>query len=173
MCPGGSDISIYVQSHGALIVDPSARKMLSIRPIAESEYELAAQVALSTFGDSVAASMDPQGVQTFEAFAKADAILLRDAAGGLTYVAMECQRMVGVLHVRDGNHIALFFVLPTCQRAGIGGALMRTVDQVRNLLTVNSSVNAVLAYEKLGFHADGPEQIVDGIRFVPMKRNSY
>jgi GNAT superfamily N-acetyltransferase len=77
---------------------------------------------------------------------------------------------VGVLHVKNGNHIALFFVLPTCQRQGIGRALIRTVDQICPLLTVNSSVNAVASYERFGFCAVGPERIVDGIRFVPMKQ---
>ncbi len=35
-------------------------------------------------------------------------------------------------------------------------------------LTVNASPNAVLAYERLGFTPAGPEQTVNGIRFIPM-----
>jgi hypothetical protein len=44
-----------------------------IRWIEPSEYEEAAQVILHTFHDFVAASIEPQGVKVFEAYAAADA----------------------------------------------------------------------------------------------------
>jgi hypothetical protein len=36
--------------------------------------------------------------------------------------------------------------------------------------TVNSSPNAVSAYEHLGFHIIGVEQCIRGIRSIPMRR---
>lgn len=38
------------------------------------------------------------------------------------------------------------------------------------IMTVNSSPYAVPVYEKLGFHATGSEQTVNGLRFTPMER---
>jgi hypothetical protein len=35
-------------------------------------------------------------------------------------------------------------------------------------VAVYSAPNAVAAYEKFGYRAKGPEQVVDGIRYVPM-----
>lgn len=38
-------------------------------------------------------------------------------------------------------------------------------------ITVNASPNSVAAYQSLGFRATTPEQVENGIRFVPMVRH--
>ncbi len=75
-----------------------------------------------------------------------------------------------MLHVRDGEHISLLFVRPDRHGQGIGHALIERADRTTRLASVNSSTNAVRAYERYGFKASGPEQVSDGIRFVPMRR---
>ncbi len=84
-------------------------------------------------------------------------------------------RIVGAIEVRNCDHISLFFIDGESQRKGIGQELWRRAldacladrpDLAR--LTVHSSPNAVEAYQSLGFRAEGPEQTVNGIRFVPM-----
>jgi GNAT superfamily N-acetyltransferase len=144
---------------------------MQIRRIDESEYEAASRIVLDCFAHSVAASMDAQGIAVFEEFAQAEAIRSRDALGAATYVAMEAGNTVGVLQGKDDGHIALLFVRPTRQRQGIGRKLICAADKTARLLTVNSSVNAVPSYESYGFCVCGAEQVVNGIRFVPMKRN--
>ena len=77
-----------------------------------------------------------------------------------------------MLHVRDGEHISLFFVRPDRQGQRIGHALIEAADRTtpdHPLASVNSSTNAVRSYERYGFKASGPEQVSDGIRFVPMR----
>jgi GNAT superfamily N-acetyltransferase len=116
--------------------------------------------------------MEPQGVKIFEEFAAAEAIRSRDAIGSSTYVALDGARLLGVLHIKDGSHIALLFVLPAFHKQGIGRALIQVADQSSKLLTVHSSTNATNSYASYGFGACGPEQLSNGIRFVPMQRNS-
>ena len=143
-----------------------------IRAIAASEYDAAAQLIAATFRDCVAASMTPRGIRTFLDYATAEAIRSRDASGCASYVALLENRLVGVLHVRNAEHISLLFVLPEYQGRGIGHALIRAADESKPLATVNSSTNAVRAYERCGFRVSGPEQVVDGIRHVPMRRQA-
>ena len=142
----------------------------SVRPIAPGEYDAAAQLIATTFEACVASSMDARGIEVFLAYAAAPALRARDEAGGATYVARNGNQLVGVLHVRDGEHISLLFVRPEHQGRGIGHALIETADRTTRLASVNSSTNAVRAYVRNGFKACGPEQVSDGIRFVPMRR---
>jgi len=146
-------------------------KTVYVRQIETSEYEAAAQVVLTSFLDCVASSMEPRGITVFEEFSTAHAIRSRDASGCVTYVAIEDTQVVGVLHVKDGDHISLLFVLPDFQGKGIGNALIQKADQFKMLATVHSSTIALKAYESYGFRACGPEQLSDGIRFVPMQRS--
>ena len=70
----------------------------------------------------------------------------------------------------------MLFVRPSRQRRGIGRGLLAAVGTLAGHtdceFTVNSSPNAVSAYERLGFRITGSEQCVHGIRFVPMQRLS-
>ena len=147
---------------------------LDIRRIApgeSKEYDAAAQLIAATFEQCVAHSMDARGIETFLAYAAAPALRARDAAGCATYVAYDGGTLVGVLHVRDGEHISLLFVRPDRHGQGIGHALIERADRTTRLASVNSSTNAVRSYERYGFKASGPEQVSDGIRFVPMRRD--
>lgn len=141
-----------------------------IAPGESKEYDAAAQLIAATFEQCVAHSMDARGIETFLAYAAAPALRARDAAGCATYVAYDGGALVGVLHVRDGEHISLFFVRPDRHGQGIGHALIERADRTTRLASVNSSTNAVRSYERYGFKASGPEQVSDGIRFVPMRR---
>ena len=144
--------------------------MLTCRPIRADEYAAAARLVLAGFRADTAASMEPEGVVVFEAFAAAAAIRARDEAGGRTFIALLGDDLAGVLHVVRGDHVSLFFVDPARQRQGIGAALFATADAAGRLASVNSSLNAVGAYERLGFRATGAADLLDGIRFVPMAR---
>ena len=83
---------------------------------------------------------------------------------------------MGVIALREGQHISLLFVRDKFHRLGIAGNLVRmAVSQVEmeepkvRAVTVNSSPYAVGFYEKMGFRALGPEQKADGIRFTSMR----
>ena len=143
-----------------------------VRRIEEGEYVEASNLVLSVFGEMVAVSMEPDGVVAFEAFASAEQMRSRDNAGSTTFIAKDGSDLMGVLQVRDEEHISLFFTVPAFQGQGIGRALICAADQHHVLRTVNSSTIAAKAYERLGFSASGQEQVQHGILFIPMVRNS-
>jgi hypothetical protein len=66
----------------------------------------------------------------------------------------------------------MLFVQSSLQRSGIARALLASAGDANCEFTVNSSPNAVSAYERLGFRITGSEQCVHGIRFIPMQRLS-
>jgi len=93
-------------------------------------------------------------------------------SGHATYVAERGGELVGMLHLRAPCHVAMLFVQSSLQRSGIARALLASAGQANCEFTVNSSPNAVAAYERLGFRVTGSEQCVHGIRFIPMQRLS-
>ena len=87
------------------------------------------------------------------------------------YGAFYDDKLVGVLAVREPQHISLFFVKAEFQKQGIGRKLFERLkkDSAEKVFTVNSSPFAVGIYEKLGFTATDSEQVTNGIRYTPMK----
>ena len=79
-------------------------------------------------------------------------------------------RLVGVLCMRQPQHIGDFFVREEYQRRGIGRALFEAMrkDYVKQEFTVHASPYAVPVYERLGFRATDAEQLTDGLRYTPM-----
>ena len=89
------------------------------------------------------------------------------------YGAFEGGKLVGVIATYELSHIALFFVDGKYHRRGIGKALYKKVESLNNkgLFTVNSSPYAYLVYHHLGFVDSDKEQCINGLRFIPMKKD--
>lgn len=84
-------------------------------------------------------------------------------------------RLVGVVAIREGEHLFHLFVSPEFHRRGIARALWEHAasEAVKAGspagFTVNSTPFAVPIYERLGFRAVGPRTEKHGIAFVPME----
>lgn len=84
-------------------------------------------------------------------------------------------QLVGVLGIRDEQHLLHFFVSEPYQRQGIGRALwcrarsdlLATTGEIR--IVVNSSIYAIPVYERFGFRASGPRVEDAGITYLPMQ----
>ncbi|MPN64058.1 hypothetical protein SDC9_211829 [bioreactor metagenome] len=85
------------------------------------------------------------------------------------------EKVVGVIAARPPCHIALLFVDKAYHRQGIARCLFNTLkdhfeaDSQHAEITVNSSPYAVEVYHRLGFVDTDTEQIVNGLRFIPMR----
>ncbi|MFZ1218671.1 MAG: GNAT family N-acetyltransferase [Chthoniobacterales bacterium] len=143
---------------------------LIYRRIDPSETAAAATLAREVFDQFVAPHYQADGVAEFHRYASADALSQRHASGHCTYVAERAGELVGMLHLREPRHVAMLFVRSSFQRSGIARALLASAGDASCEFTVNSSRNAVGAYERLGFRVTGPEQCVHGIRFTPLQR---
>lgn len=83
----------------------------------------------------------------------------------------QCE-MVGMIAYREqDHHITLFFVKGKYHGRGIGRKLFQEMCKMSRAekLTVNSSPYAVPVYHKFGFRDTDAEQLVNGIRFIPME----
>lgn len=114
-------------------------------------------------------------MREFLSYANPDAIRERQSRNHLVLLASQNQSVVGVLELRDYDHISLLFVVESHQRIGIGRLLVREAlnlieahHQKSRIVSVNSSPNAVEAYKKFGFTTTGHMHVKNGIAFVPM-----
>ena len=119
----------------------------------------------------------PEGVAEFLKYIDLAAIEGRQQEGN--HFILVCRfrdQVVGMIEMRDFQHICLLFVDSAYQRKGIAHRLLKDAkqrclehDPSLEKLSVNSSPFAIPVYERLGFHAVQEEQLVNGIRYTPME----
>jgi GNAT superfamily N-acetyltransferase len=91
------------------------------------------------------------------------------------FIAKEDEMIVGLIAIRLPCHLYYLFVRPDRQRQGIGRQLWNWAREriketsQRDEFTVNSSLNAIAAYERLGFFSSGPIDESNGVRYQPMR----
>lgn len=139
------------------------------------EYGQILALVRRVFDQTTGQGQSEAGHQTFYAYLDPEAYAQRQQTNHFTQVAKDGERVVGVLEIRDFQHIALMFVDPEYQKRGIARTMLnlaiekcREHNQTLDHLSVNSAVNACPVYAHLGFVADGGEQEKDGLRFTKM-----
>lgn len=143
-----------------------------MRPGEETEiHDLVATV----FNEFVGCHYPPEGVREFLDYIRPSSLRERFLSNHFTLVAAQGEAVVGVIEVRDANHVCLFFVDSHLHGQGIGrGLFERALAMCRENrpdlagIDVNSSPNSIGIYERLGFYATGPQKTINGITFVPM-----
>ncbi|MDP2401781.1 MAG: GNAT family N-acetyltransferase [Actinomycetota bacterium] len=123
------------------------------------------------FDEAVRHDFAEAGVAEFSRAARD--FVLDPPPGHRIFVAESGDGLLGMIDIRDGSHIALFFVESAYRHRGIGSALLgfgaercATADS----LTVNAAPSAVSAYSRLGFETTAPEAEENGIRYVFMRK---
>ena len=104
------------------------RKYYEIRPIYKHEWEDAMQLAWDTFLIYEAPDYSVKGVYNFKSFVR-DPLLKKMFTYG-EYIAIGAfvdKRMVGIIGVRNTNHVSLLFVDRDYHHQGIASALLKTV----------------------------------------------
>jgi GNAT superfamily N-acetyltransferase len=152
---------------------------VSIREMRQGEETRLSEFIEGVFSKDVAPLFMKQGQAEFRNYIKPASIAERKRAGNHLMLVAETRgkdpELAGIIEVNSYDHISLFFINVALQRKGIGKALLqeaaeRSKKKGAKGLTVNSSPNAVAAYERLGFLRLGDERVQNGIRFVPMKK---
>lgn len=90
-------------------------------------------------------------------------------------VAVEEQKLAGVLAVTDKSHVKYFFVHPAFQKLGVGKKLWESAmdrGALGNSITVRSSLFAVPVYQRLGFKAIEPPKSFNGMDYQTMVTSS-
>ncbi len=146
------------------------------RQLLKGDEQRVSELIAEVFDEFIAPDYEAGGVEEFRRHIVPDDILGRHMRGeSFVLLAEEAGELVGVIDIRDGSHIRLFFVRKERQGMGIGRKLFElAVDRCRHedpgltAISVNSSPYAIPIYESLGFIASQPEQIKNGIRHTPM-----
>lgn len=154
--------------------------MLRGYTISELEFDnlqSALSLVWKVFLEFVATDYGDEGVQEFRSFIEYESIKAKFLDNQIRiWTCFEDKTLVGVLAASPPCHISLLFVDKQHHKKGIARAMFTEMADACKLsgvcseITVNSSPYAVEAYRKLGFESTDVEQIVNGIRFIPMKR---
>jgi GNAT superfamily N-acetyltransferase len=146
------------------------------RLLRDSEVEAASELAQRVFDEFVASQHSVDGQEEFRRHASPTAMRERHRAGWVTFAAVRDGRLIGMLHLGDGKHIHLLFVERSSQRRGVGRSLIGAAKEYAltrqppaRVLTVGATPNAVEDYRRMGFVPVGNEQVLTGIRFIPME----
>jgi len=145
-----------------------------IRELAKDEWSIAMALAWKIFLQFEAPGYTDAGIKSFKDFIE-DPKLKKLFMNGryAAFGAFIGTIMVGMMGIRNGNHISLLFVDERYHKRGIATALFSYLLQKESMhgisnLTVNAAPYAVGFYHKLGFCDDDREVVADGICFTPM-----
>ncbi len=150
---------------------------IEYRPMKADEAPAVSAMMIAAFDEFIAPDYGPDGIAEFHDFAAPEAIVGRMAEDHFVRVAIAGSAPVGMIEIRDNNHVALLFVDKAYQHHGVATSLLelaladaRAANPDLARVTVNSSRFGVPAYEKLGFRQTGAERTVNGIVFIPMAK---
>jgi GNAT superfamily N-acetyltransferase len=146
---------------------------LAIRPLRPGEEAAVIALVERVFDETVAPHYSDAGVREFYTYAATEPLAERSLSNHFVLVAERGDTLVGMIEIRNAEHVAMLFVEP--RGHGIGGRLLQAAlarcESLRpdlSRITVHSSPNAVPAYERLGFRATNQERELKGVRFVSM-----
>jgi predicted GNAT family N-acyltransferase len=142
----------------------------------EGEEEEVCAFVLPVFNEFVAPQYSEEGIEEFLKYLEPHYLSERCQEDDFVLLATSQGRIVGMIELVKNSHISLIYTDGHLHGIGIGRELLKrslevciTNQPALTEITLNSSPNAVEIYEKLGFTVTKPEQIKNGIRFVPMK----
>lgn len=153
-----------------------AEDFFLIRRAAPTEWETAMELAFKVFLKYEAQEYGPEGIRSFAEFLTDEKLKKLFLQGDyLLFVAMEKEKMIGMISLRSGNHISLLFVDQEYHRKGVGSALIRYMQSYllrqtkHQKMTVNASPYGIPFYHRVGFTDTGCETTKDGIIYTPME----
>ena len=148
---------------------------ITYRQMREDDAAEVSALVLSGFDEYIAPEYTPQGVAEFRKYVQPAALLERVLQDHFIVVATRDDTLLGMIEMRQKNHVSLLFVAEPFQRQGVSRGLFdhamahaQRQEGAVERVTVNSSRYGVPAYEALGFLQTGPERAVNGIVFTPM-----
>jgi len=147
-----------------------------LREMRAGEETKVSGLVREVFDRFVAPQFSQEGIDEFRDYVRAGALERRAGEGHIVLLAVENDALLGMIEMRQGNHISLLFVREAQQGRGIGRELVSRavqccgpVDEAAASIKVHASLNSVGFYRKVGFLPEGPERIEHGIRYIPMR----
>ena len=168
---------------------------VTYRAAYKSEWDICMDLAWRTFLKFDAPDYPQEGIDNFREFVTDEVLKNMFHSGEYQlFVAVCAKKIIGIISLRDRNHISLLFVDEKYQHTGIGRALIDCVmdylcsrkvlpldneeDKIPDMLyekepgdfcTVNAAPYAENFYKTLGFEQTAEAFEREGIVSIPMK----
>ena len=141
------------------------------------DVKLLSIMIINIFNEFVGKDYSVEGNKTFKEYIKVENILTRvNDKGSVFYVAKYVNELIGVLEIKNYNHISLFFTKKEFHGKGIGKSIfekykeeLKQKNTEIKRITVNSSIYAEKIYSKMGFTKTEELQEKNGIKYIPME----
>ena len=150
----------------------------TFRMAIERDWEPAMKLAWETFLIFEAQEYSEEGIESFRDFISDQWLKKMFLKGEYQMmVALDGDRIIGFITVRNRCHISLLFVDKAYHRKGIGSTLINRLGEYLiaeigvDYMTVDSAPYATEFYHKLGFWDLAPQQQKQGIIYTSMKKN--
>jgi len=150
----------------------------SLRMAREKDWEPAMHLAWETFLVYEAEEYSEEGVENFRDFISDQGLKNMFLRGEYQMlVALEGEKIIGFISLRNRCHISLLFVDRKYHRQGVGTALIQKLGEYLiyemgvDYMTVDAAPYALGFYHKLGFWDLAPQQEKHGIIYTSMKKN--
>ncbi len=145
-----------------------------IKKAEPQDWEAAISVAWITFQQIAKQVSDENGIRDFRDGLTSTQLYIDFLQGNYPlFCAYKGKKIVGMLTLKNMEHISLFFVKKEYQRQGIGTELLevcRAYCRERGIfnLTVNAASTGLAFYLANGFTISAGERFEGGLRFTPM-----
>ena len=153
---------------------PGPASGIKYREIYQGEEEVS-DLIIECFNEFVASGYSEDGRIEFLKYATPEFTRYRLTKNHFILLALDEKIIVGVVEVRNNEHISLFFIRKEYQNRGIDKKLHKlAMGKCKKLkpdvsvINAHSSPYAFPIYEKFGFVKASNEQDVNGMRFTPM-----
>lgn len=151
---------------------------VSIREAKLTEWDEVMELAFRVFLKYEAKEYGREGTEAFAVFVT-DNMLKKAFESGhyKVFVAVKDDKIVGMLGLRNGNHVSLLFVEGDHHRRGIGRGLLKYTEEYLthntsfSRMTVNAAPYARQFYYRCGFKDCGEQTCKDGIVYIPMEKS--
>lgn len=154
------------------------KEKFSLRMAQEKDWEPAMKLAWETFLIFEAEEYSQEGIDNFRDFISDQWLKNMFLKGEYQMiVALEEEKIIGFITLRNRCHISLLFVDKNYHRQGVGTALIQILGEYLiseigvDYMTVDSAPYALEFYHKLGFWDLAPSQENNGIIYTSMKKN--
>lgn len=150
---------------------------LNYRELHSGEEEKVCELVMDCFDEFIAPEYSQDGIEEFRNYVYPDALghRLRNT-DNFAILAMDEEQVVGVIEVRAYNYISLLFVRKEYHKKGIAKRLIQqAIERCKQynpslkMININSSPYTVEIYRRMGFIQTDKEQVLNGIRFIPME----
>lgn len=152
------------------------QNFFQIRKARPGDWEPSMELAFRVFLKYEAMEYGPEGIRSFAEFVTDETLKQLFLQGNyLLFVAVEGEKIIGLISLRSGNHISLLFVDEEYHRRGVGTALIKYLQSYmlfhtkQQKMTVNAAPYGIPFYHKIGFRDTGMETKKDGIIYTPME----